>query len=333
MVTLFCLAPAVESRFAFYAPLRPFWEQAGWTCFFFGANDADAHQLEAELCGDARVCMSYRCWSPEDTAHEFQVYDDRLADAYTPQMLSGTWMQRSDNPDTVFAAAYESSGYRLGDTAVIQAAENTVTLQITGILQDSEKIIGYNQYYAKTNDYRLVYAAAEINHAAQNLYLPRSEAEKLHGIYIANGIALINYGRALSEAEQSQNMEILTQYGLNFSIENDKIRQNSLDYIYGQLYMLSPVIAGAGILMLVSLVCSNAVFANRRRKTYAIYLLLGLTRRRCMEIAALLLTLIAAVIAAAALYLLPLLTPFQHVLVRFSIWQIRTLTALESCIR
>ncbi len=320
---------AARSRYTYFAPIRNFISGSGDICYFSVGVPVVKADLQNSLHGEASVHMSYMLYYEGAVQRKYKtlnyiVYDDELLNSYTPDTAEGSWKKESNSPDTVYGVVYEGSGYQINDTIEVPTASGDKVIQICGIMNKDTLVLGFDFQKAMNNDFRMLYVSQEKmfdHHGSDLIFLSASEASKLNYTYAACGTAFIQYRKPITAAEKAENEQILSFYRTGYQIENAKLRKNSLRYIFEQLRTLSPVIIGAFILLLISLICSAAVFANRQRRTYAIYEMLGLTRAKCLRIAvwkSVMLSLCSFILVGGFLFLKPHFSAFNYFMIEWS---------------
>lgn len=330
LAILFSVITAIRSRYTYYEPIRDYISGDGMVCFLGHALPLDRELLENSLHGDPEVHVSYKLFH-ELTLYNYTVYDNDLLEHYQPPCKEGEWVLQSDDPDTVHAVVYEESGFHVGTTFTTQTDYGKKTVTVTGVLDDTTLTMntGFGLIMAQ-RDFRMLYADAEkIDNKL--LFLSHSEAEKLHYYPMSAGLCFIKYHAPLTEQERNENAEVLSMVGTEMRIDCEELRKNSLNYIYEQLRVLAPVVVGITVLLLISLICSNAVFANRQRRTFAIFEMLGLTRAGCLKIAAwksLFLSLISAAAVGVFLQVKPRFPALDNYMIQFDIYQIVSAAAV-----
>ena len=333
LVILLSIITAIRSRYTYYEPIRDYISGDGTVCYFDQARILSKEELKNSLHGNPSVYCSYKLFA-ENVYIDFQVYDNDLLAHYTPICKEGEWITQSDDPDTVHTVVFEKSGFHIGSTYSIKTESGEKTALVTGVMDDSTLVLYMNNAYAAQSDFRMLYADAG-RFTQKIMFMSSSEADKLNMLQIASGISFIAYHDTLTEQEKADNSEVISLYGTQLRIENDTLRANSFRYIFEQLRVLSPVVISIAILLFISLVCSNAVFANRQRRTFAIFEMLGLTRSGCLRIAAwksLLLSLISVVLVGAFLQIKPHITILEGYMIQLDYYQIiAAVTAVLLC--
>ena len=317
LTILLSTVTAIRSRYQLYQPIRDYVSENGCICYFEKARTITHDDLQKSLHGDAEVYISYKLFS-ETAPFDFQVFEDNLLSNYTPACKEGAWTIRSEDTNTIHTVVYESSKYQIGDRVTVQTENGDKEILVTGIMDDSTLVWYYNNHYVIQNDYRVLFADATV-FSPKIFFLSSSEAEKLNFMQIASGLSFIKYRSKLTEQDKVENTEVISRFGTHYRVDNETMRKNSLRYIYEQLRVLAPVIFSVAVLLLICLICSGAVFANRQRRTYAIFRMLGLTRSRCLAISALrtgILNLIAVVLVIILLLIKPHISVLDNYMVQ-----------------
>lgn len=266
---------SVTSRFHYYAPFRSLIEKPGYVALIESLGQYNSDDLCNSLKNCESVYMTYSMSAGSDITSPI-VYDDYLMNSYEPDMSAGRWIVSSSDKQYPQVMVSNNSGFKVGD---IITTNKNINFEVAGTFSESEKILLFNNMAANFCDYRLLYS--ELSSEEYTIVISRSEADKIEAEYYPYGIALITYSENLTSNDESDNLLTLSNHGMIGNFNNSKIAENSIVYIYSQLYTLIPILACILILLLVSIISVNSISTVRRLKYYAIYRVCGLSWKRC----------------------------------------------------
>lgn len=114
-----------------------------------------------------------------------------------------------------------------------------------------------------------------------------SESLKLKEIYHNPwGLAYVTVPDGLDDKTMLEAEMMLANNGARPCFTNETLYDNSMAYIYEQIYLLLPVLIGMAVLLIISIFSVNAVTTVRQLRFYAVYRVCGLTWGQCSLIAA-----------------------------------------------
>lgn len=269
---------SVTSRFHYYDPFRNLIEKSGCVALIESLGQYNSDDLCNSLKNCESVYMTYSMSAGTDITSPI-VYDDYLMSSYSPNMSTGRWVISSSDKQYPQVMVSNNSGFKVGD---IITTNKDLNFEVAGTFSESEKLLLFNNMAAKLSDYRLLYS--ELSSEKYTIVISRSEADKIEAEYYPYGLAFITYNENLTPSDESDNLLTLSNHGMIGNFNNSKIAENSIEYIYSQLYTLLPILVCILILLLVSIISVNSISTIRRLKYYAIYRVCGLSWKRCSVI-------------------------------------------------
>ena len=269
---------SVTSRFHYYNPFRNLIEKSGYVALIESLGQYNSDDLCNSLNSCESVYMTYSMSAGTDITSPI-VYDDYLMSRYRPNMETGRWVISSSDKQYPQVMVSNNSGFKVGD---IITTNKDLNFEVAGTFSESEKLLLFNNMAANLSDYRLLYS--ELISEKYTIVISRSEADKIKAEYYPYGIAFITYDENITSSDESDNLLTLSNHGMIGSFNNSKIAENSIEYIYSQLYTLLPILVCILILLLISIISVNSISTIRRLKYYAIYRVCGLSWKRCSMI-------------------------------------------------
>ena len=279
---------SVVSRYQYYAPFADVLEQKGWTVSFMGAPQITTEEMRAQLPDGSHLSGTYSL-SGVSTQYKTYVYDDTLWERYFPQLIEGNIVTSNDSPYPQ-VLVQESMGYHVGDLIPCNQSEYGEQLQVSGVFADHATIVYYNKLVTDTPDFRMLYNTADAPRGTMDndyCLMSYSESLKLKEIYHNPwGLAYVTVPDGLDDKTMLEAEMLLANNGARPCFTNETLYDNSMAYIYEQIYLLLPVLIGMAVLLIISIFSVNAVTTVRQLRFYAVYRVCGLTWGQCSLIAA-----------------------------------------------
>ncbi|MCH5267502.1 MAG: hypothetical protein J1E62_04075 [Lachnospiraceae bacterium] len=316
-VVLISMVSVIMSRYSRYHEVEKLLSGNGMVGNVMNLQHTDASDL-VQTAEQARECLPHgtvaACykWAYEIEGDEQPIvmtgYDDALWKCHTPSLADGRWFRDSDveseELEVVIAQKGGAQGkYRVGDSLYMKAdmisemmedgeedyeGEHQIALKVVGVIRDGAAILGKGNAAPDTEDYRTLFW----NYSGsfeESMYifglqdeLFRYKMAKAPGWFtIMSGLSFLSWNTEDSE-QISENEEYVMTQGLVLSSDNyEKIKNNSISYIFEQVKTLLPVLVTLVIMTILSTACNMAIMLRQGMRHYAVYYINGLSWREC----------------------------------------------------
>ncbi|MBP1572917.1 MAG: hypothetical protein J6A55_03840 [Oscillospiraceae bacterium] len=297
------LVSAIASRYTYYIPFKDILTSDGYMTY---TSSMYYKELE-QMCPDCDITYYSGGYVPVDRENvQLYNYDDTLCNNYTPEMSQGVWLSDTDisyEKDKIIPIVVtEGSGFTLGQeipqkmtlfnpddyTEVI--GEFEYSYRVVGLIPDRATVIGAlgsgNRIPDDFNDFYSVY---DYEFYEEKPYFFGRVSDQV-AMYDDMGGAeypegMVSYVQFITSdkltKEQKRQMEnAFTDLGISFKPLSE-VNENSLEYIYEQMYTLFPIALCIFILTVISAVSINAIYTKRQLRNYAIFYICGARWKTC----------------------------------------------------
>lgn len=302
-VILSCMISTVESRFDLYKPFSEELNSNGWYYYIDHANNPltnkpldTSEELAGLIEGENSILAMFTLWIDKYENHEIEAisYEKQLIQKYTPEIQNGQWfdLSRKDSDIVQVVVSQNDFGFQIGDVITLYDFSKTpIKAEVIGILKDNTKIIGRQELSNMTLDCRSFYRnySYEVEEKPVFIFL-QEELNYLDHIYESqgrrvgkqlNGSLVVTYSNDISGEKIENNNSIIEKMMAINVVPLTDIKENSLDYIFFELYKLLPIYICVFIFSVVGLISISALAAKQQMKTYAIYYICGLEWKKC----------------------------------------------------
>lgn len=273
-------------------------------------------------------------------------YDNKLAFGQTPQMSKGRWFRKGDNSSEEIEIVINkgTSALKVGDVLKLttdtgELLQIDVPLRIVGILEDKSEIIGGSVLQARDEkrDFRDCFWLMDNNIEKEQVVLMLNEDLKrvkeqyhldnteLSGA--VSGFVFLDYVEDITKEDEVKNQIMASSPGCfqYYCIYADELHENSKQYIWAQIRQMMPILLGALIMVIISVICTSAITACKQLKNYAIYYTLGLEWKECGKVHMLQLLIVqceAVILMVVGAIVVKVLAITDSFVVRFGMWQV-----------
>ncbi len=303
-VILMCIISTIVSRFTYYAPISEYLNKKG--SFYnllnvinpqTGATLRTTDEIHSLLKYDCDIAAQYDVFAAYDNPNKsdkeeglpdhFISYDDEFAEIFTPNLESGTWFDLNREPSDIVPVVVSQNNYGLnvGDNVSLTLDGIGVECEIIGVLKDDTKIIDTSLQASDEIDYRTFYRnyKYEREGRAAFIMLQRDLIDK-PVIMQLNGNVFVTYPENTDDSQIEANDQVIRSLAARYTESTETMRQNSLEYIFSQIYNLMPIFICVFILTLVGAVSTSALSAKHQLKNYAVYYICGLKWKQCAKV-------------------------------------------------
>lgn len=303
------ITSSILSRYQEYAPFREAFNTIGnYYSFMFGKNpetnlgSLSTEQLSSQLKGNPEVWGTYaanfalkrfkplddpdasdyrRNWTISNT--ECVAYDDEWIEAYSPKLEEGNWLSTSPDVEQGLPVviSHNPYGYKVGSRfPVMLSGRYECEAVVIGVLEEGAKYLSLT--YPQGNDMSAhnLYQSFFYQIEEKMLVLISEQAyEKLARPGMPNGQFLILYPNGISDEDRAWNDDYMKRVAkmMQRASTTERLRYNSLEYIYSEVKKLIPIIVAIFVMVITSVVSMTAIMTKRQLYTYAIYNICGLS--------------------------------------------------------
>lgn len=222
-----------------------------------------------------------------------RAYNDEAIKRFAPRLKSGRWLNTSDKTDVIEIVVSDNPyGWKLGDRfelyfSVLSNTSNLYpfTVEVVGELEKGANVFGYSADYNDESIFGLWFSPFDYEYEEEPLMLFSSEyLDKYDIAQSAGGTYIFSYDDSVSDENIRKDRTTLSKTGdMNsfayFSFET--VNENSLTYLYMQVYKLLPIIIVILILTFISSISSTALYTRERLRDYSIFYICGLWWNQC----------------------------------------------------
>ncbi len=340
LVIMVIMVSAIVSRYEKFKPFEQYLTRKGYMVQMPTAN-VYPDELN-EILGDTQ-CLYNEFTNTYDGDTELLgiAYCDEYINAYAPPLADGIWLSDCDE-------TYENSGYipavvtscdgryKAGDTfeneIVMLYDENgepketiTVRYRIIGVLKDKASVASYFINVGTPKSYRDIYEV--FSDSFENLDWLLTRKEDVVACYGAHAPAYGPMFVFCDDMDEAAFADVKNKIAAAWDLdatELTKVYDNSMQYIYEQMYTLLPIAICIFILTIISTVSISAIYTKRQLRNYAIFYICGARWRTCAlrSLKNSAITCGIASILAAAVLIVGKLTFFKETVISFGWWHI-----------
>ena len=291
---LVLIVSAIISRYALYTPFEKYFERKG---YLVETTDPTVYDKDFEYAaGTSDIIMSQMMSRViGDVNFGGIAYDDEFIESYAPPLEEGVWLSDTDityEKDGYIPAVITYCGgrYKVGDelTQEFQIADEGGNLQtvtekfkIVGILKDKASIASYVLDNPLAHeDHRDIYNVFSDSFEENDYLLTRLSDEYAcySGGSVVWGTQFVFYDGASDEEFKQHGNDLNGKF---IAVALSEIKDNSMQYIYEQMYTLFPIAVCIFILTIISTVSISAIYTKRQLRNYAIFYICGARWRTC----------------------------------------------------
>lgn len=289
------MVSTIISRFQFYNPIKEYLNSNGYFYCVDNAINPDTQQtlrstdeLYELLEGEKNIVASYNDWLTYNGDNStFISYDDEFINMFTPELEEGQWFDLSkDQSDIVQVVVSENPyGFKVGDKIILNSFGNVIDAEIIGILKKNTKIIGFSVSENKKYDCRNIFINYNYEIEEKPLFILSQHGLVDKNVTMQlNGPVFVTYSKNISDKIlEDNNSTMKKMMTVNITPLNE-MKENSMNYIFSQIYTIFPILICILILTLVSAVSVSALSTKNQLKNYAIYYICGLKWKQCAMI-------------------------------------------------
>ena len=330
------IVSAINSRYALYTPFEKYFDRKG---YLVAAADPMTYDKDFEsVAGTSDIIMSQQTSRViGDVSFDGIAYDDEFIESYAPPLEDGVWLSDTDityEKDGYIPAVITSCGgrYKVGDVlshdydlynSVSNSTETVkAKFKIIGVVKDKANIASY--FFAEPlryPDHRGIYNVFSDEFENVDWLLTRLSDEYacFKGSSLVWGTQFVFYD-GVSDEEFKQHGNDLN--GKFTAVALSEIKENSMQYIYEQMYTLFPIAVCIFILTIISTVSISAIYTKRQLRNYAIFYICGARWRTCalrsLKNSAITCGIAAAI--SAIVLIVGKLTLLKETVISFGIW-------------
>lgn len=291
-IILISMISTILSRFRYYEPIKETAQNKGkYLLTSITINPENKHPLETsdelyhQLEGVKDITATFTVWlSYENEPQHTLSYDDMFIEKYTPQLENGHWFDLSENHDDVLQVVASENDYNIktGDIITFTWFSLELKAEVIGMLKNGTKIIDIPDKMQSDIDCRCMYRTFDYNYDEKPLFIFRQKDLNDKDIVTQmNGPVLVTYNDDIGDDSINNNMDIFRKMNILSSADLSDLKENSLAYIFSQLYELMPIFICVFLLTLVGAISTSALSAKRQLRNYAVFYICGLKWRQC----------------------------------------------------
>lgn len=355
------MTSSILSRYKEYAPFREALNTTGdYYSIMYGKNpetnlgSLSAKQLSSQLKGNPTVWGTYevdfalkrsqplsdpnagdyyRNWTIENS--QCIAYDDEWIKAYSPELEEGDWL--STNPDDKHVIpvviSHNPYNYKVGSRfPVMLGAKYEYEAVVVGVLQEGTKYLSLT--YPRDNNVsaRNLYRSYYYQIEEKMLVLISEQAyERIVCPGMPNGQFLILYPNGISEEDRAWNDDYMKRVAeiMQRASTTEKLRENSMTYIYSEVKKLLPIIISIFVMVITSLMSMTAIMTKRQLYTYAVYSICGLSWNKSAVFSFLYAVFVSVLALICTCCILLVGKPFlKNTVIQMSMWHLPVISGI-----
>ena len=292
-VILISMISTIISRFKYYEPIKEFLNSKGYYYNIQSGINPETNmtlrttdELYDLVEGADNIVAQYNVWLKYNGNgnDRFISYDDKFISIYTPKLESGHWFDLDSQVSNIVPVVVSQNEYglKVGDVIDLYCFDSVIKAEIIGVLAENTKIIDTSHRTADKVDYRDFYLDYNLQREQCTVFLMcQRDLEDKQIVMQLNGNIVVTYSdNTLDEVIAASDRSIKRMHAAR-SVPTEEMKNNSLKYIFSQIYDLMPIFTCILILTLVGTVSTSALSAKHQRRNYAIYYICGLKWRQC----------------------------------------------------
>lgn len=296
---------AVLIRYKYYEPFKDIYGSKGLYCEFSQAtiNGSQYTSMEEFLCDDdvlyylsspemlvsSNKVMGFPMINDKSVSTHCYSYNDELINRYTPELSQGKWFDSSKSNDCIEAVVSKNEyGWKTGDIIPVQFAckgyDGEIDVEIIGELENRAKVPGIiHNHDGNDNSNMFFYSYDYENEGVPLLIFSTSQLREINAFQSLN-TAIIKYPDNIESAKLSEDQKKISFFGSPYSIKNEELNKNSIDYFKTEIYNYLPIIIVVLIMTCVSSISITALSTRQRLKDYGIYYICGSKWKSCCAV-------------------------------------------------
>lgn len=249
--------------------------------------------------------------------------------AYSSQFINNVYMRldsgsisKLNDTENNYCLISSNQGYKTGDEITFSLEEKEVKFIVAGVITDNQLLFGKypeieSQFY---NDYRDFYSVYSSSTCKPLIITSEKCLDKLglKGVY--SDQVIINFPEGYDKEKVIQK---LSENWAMYRFDTSELKNNSKDYIWGEVYVILPIIICVLLLTIFTSVSSNAISAKRNLKNYGVMYLCGATWKKCTKVSMINSLIICVISSLLSLAILSIgkLTFWSDTVVTIGLWQ------------
>lgn len=285
----------------YYNDFSSYYESKG-DFYFFSNVVVDSVVMESSdtietKLEKADIICTYKPWAVyfdsnnEEIHINTMAYDTEFIEAYEPELKEGRWINPHRADGIVEAVILENDyGLTVGTKiqmydVYMQQPDNTLTVEIVGIIEDGTRIVGSVSGWKNIQDYRDIYTDYYFEEEGAPILLTSiysincaMEKEDNHSLQRSmGGIMFVVYDDDITLKEIAHNERTLGNIISDYTKKSlSAIKENSLLSIKEKLYSILPIFICVFILVLITAMCSFAISVKKHMREYTILSICGM---------------------------------------------------------
>lgn len=347
-VILITMISTIVSRFRYYTPIKEFLDSKGYFYNILNAiNPKTGYTLRTTdeihdlIEGEDVVAAQYTPWliySPDGQEEvptdeengyidRFVSYDDKFAEIFTPELESGQWFDLNKPVGDVIQVVVSKNNYELktGDVISLYCFDTEIKAEIIGILKNDTKIIDQSTRLAEKIDYRNFYNDFKPEREETQVFLMlQKELIDKSVVMQLNGNVFVTYPDSTPPEVIEKGNQAMKQLHSAYTSSTEDMKENSLEYIFSQIYDLMPIFICVLTLTLVGAVSTSALSAKRQLKNYAVYYICGSKWKQCALVnfwSSFISVMSSFVLSIGGIFIAKALGILGNTVIEFGIWQ------------
>lgn len=296
MTTVFVIVIAmistIVSRFQLYVPIKDKLNSKGYFYYVENAINPETNntlrttdELYQLLDNAKSITAVYKPWiNYEDKNIETVSYDDEFIEMFTPEMADGNWfnLDKESNDYIQLVVSENLYGLKTGDKIFLDCFGSEIKAEIIGVMKDNAKTIGFTISNNGKYDCRNTYLnyCYDIEQKPLFIFAQKELKDKMVTMQL-NGPVFVTYDTTVDDSVIESNTEIMKKMTTLSITVLSEMKDNSLDYIFEQIYTLLPILICVLILTLVGAMSISALAAKKQLRNYAVYYICGLKWKQC----------------------------------------------------
>lgn len=294
IVFIVCISmvSTIVSRFMLYSPFSKELNSKGYFfCINNGINPTTGNTMVSneELCDliedEETVSAVYSPWlSYNNNEINCLSYDREYIEKFTPELASGMWLNTNEKISDIVHTVVSQNQYNLnvGDVVKLNCFDTVIKAEIVGILKENSKIIDFSVSTNGIIDCRNLYNNYNFKYEEKPLFIfYQNELTNKPVVTQLNGPVIINYPDSISDDKIESNNFKIRKMMTSAAIPLEKLKENSLNYIFSQLYDMMPIFICVFLLTIVGALSMSALSVKQQLNNYAVYYICGLKWKKC----------------------------------------------------
>lgn len=296
------MVSAVLIRYKYYDPFKDIYSSKGLYCEFSQAtvNGSQYTSMEEFLCDDdvlsylsspemlvsSNKVMGFPIINNKSVSTYCYSYNDELIRRYTPELSQGKWFDNSKSNGCIEAVVSKNEyGWHTGDIIPVQFAckgyDGVMDVKIIGELENKTKVPGIIHSHTGSDDSNMFFYSYDFeNEGIPLLIFSTSQLKEINAFQSLN-TAIIKYPDNIENSILSEDQKKISSFGSPYSIKNEELNKNSINYFKTEIYNYLPIIIVVLIMTCVSSISITALSTRQRLKDYGIYYVCGLKWKSC----------------------------------------------------